>query len=67
LQEGPSSFAVFKDGWLDINDPLNHRIVLYDSLGIYKSKQKVDFSVIRLWLNEDEDLFLEKATTGDTI
>ncbi len=65
LPEGPNSFDVFKNGWLVINDPLTHRIVIYDSLGKYQFALQVPFSVSSLWLTDAEDLYIEKATTGE--
>lgn len=65
LPEGPNSFDVFKNGWLVINDPLTHRIVIYDSLGNYQFALHASFPISSIWLTDAEDLYIEKATTGE--
>ena len=66
LPQGPQSFDVFNDGSFVITDPLQRRIVFYDSLGQYLEAWQIGFPANHIIVREDAFLEATKATSGDT-
>ncbi len=64
LPEGPTSFDVLKDGGFAISDPLQNRLVMYDSLGDYRSARMLGFSALRVKsLDNAGDLLIQRTGT----
>ena len=66
LPQGPQSFDVLDDGSFVITDPLQRRIIFYDSLGQYLEAWQIGFPANRIAVREDGFLEVIKATSGDT-
>lgn len=67
LPQGPQSFGVLHNGSFVIADPLQRRVVFYDSLGQYLEAWEIGFPVSRVTWRENDYLEVIKATTGDTL
>ncbi len=66
LPQGPQSFDVLDDGGFVITDPLQRRIVFYNSLGQYLEAWQFGFPANRITIREDGFLEVIKATSSDT-
>ena len=67
LPQGPQSFDVLDDGSFVITDPLQRRVVFYDSLGQFLEAWQIGFPVNRVKVIDNAFLEVIKATSGDTI
>ena len=67
LPQGPQSFEVLDDAGLVIADPLQRRLVFYDSLGNYLDQWNIGFPVNSISHFNDEFFQVIKATSGDTL
>jgi len=64
LPQGPQAFEILPDGSFVVADPLQQRLVFYDSTGTYLRDWKLDYSVDYIQLFEDNSLEIRHAYTG---
>lgn len=65
LPRGPESFDVLDDGGLVITDPLQQRLVFYDSLGNYQAEWPIGFAANSVRLMESGVLEVRKANSNN--
>jgi len=63
--EGPSSFDVFEDGSLLINDPLRHRISVFDPQGKVLHVWKIGFAADHITVLPNDLVLVSEASTGE--
>ena len=66
LPQGPQSFDVLDDGSFVITDPLQRRIVFYNSMGQYLEAWQIGFPANRIKVRDDGFFEVTKATSNDT-
>ena len=64
LPRGPQSFDVLPDGGFVVADPLQQRVVFFDSTGAFAEAWPLGFAVTRVTLVEDGRLQVRRADTG---
>ena len=62
--EGPTGFDVFDDGDVLIADPLQKRLVLYDSKGAFQRSWEIGFAADSVRINSDGTVVVREETTG---
>ena len=65
LPQGPESFEVLPDGGFVIADPLQRRVVFYDSLGNYVTVWPIGLAVNSITLREGGEFAVRQANSGD--
>jgi hypothetical protein len=64
LPEGPDAFAVFADGRLAINDPLNHRVAIYSQNGRFKSSIPTKYRPDAINIDDQGRLEIRDSTSN---
>lgn len=65
LPQGPESFEVLPDGGFVIADPLQRRVVFFDSLGNYVAVWPIGLAVNSITLREGGEFAVRQANSGD--